>query len=138
MIRLRQLVTGVAMNWLAVLVGILSSFFLSPYVVNSLGATGYGVWVLATSTVIYLGLLDLGLRGAVTHFIARHHAQGDHELASRSFSTVFQIRALISVVVIAVAILLAVYITSFLLIPADYTSAARWTVVTVGLSTAAT
>jgi O-antigen/teichoic acid export membrane protein len=138
MIRLRQLVTGVAMNWLAVLVGILSSFFLSPFVVRSLGATGYGVWVLATSTVIYLGLLDLGLRGAVTHFIARHHAQGDHELASRSFSTVFQIRALISVVVIAVAILLAVYITCFLLIPADYPAAARWTVVTVGLSTAAT
>jgi O-antigen/teichoic acid export membrane protein len=137
-IRLRQLAGGVAMNWLAVIATIVSTFLLSPFIVRSLGDTGYGVWVLVTSTIAYLGLLDLGLRGAVTHFLARHHATGDHDLASRSFSTVFQVRLTMGAVTVLATAVIALWIDSMFRIPAEYVAAARWSAVLVGASFAVT
>src|SRR5258708_17822696 len=54
------------------------AFFLAPYVVWHLGNSAYGVWCLIVSLTGYLGLFDLGLRGAVTRYVARFHAQSTH------------------------------------------------------------
>ena len=64
-----------------------ASFFLSPFIVHRLGNETYGTWALLVSLVGYLGLLDLGVRGAVTRFIANTHASGDHDASSRYAST---------------------------------------------------
>jgi O-antigen/teichoic acid export membrane protein len=42
---------------------------------------------LLVSLVGYLGLLDLGVRGAVTRYVARFHRVGQHESAGRLAST---------------------------------------------------
>ncbi len=42
------------------------AFFLTPFVVNSLGSTAYGIWVLLMSLTGYYGLLDLGVSAALT------------------------------------------------------------------------
>ena len=136
--RLRQLASGVAMNWAATVAAILSTFILSPFVVRRLGDTGYGVWVLVTSTIAYLGLLDLGLRGAVIHFVARHHATGEHDLASQSFSTAFQVRLAMTGVALVATAILAAFIDRFFQIPGGFVSAARWSAVAVGMGLAAT
>ena len=39
--------------------------------VHHLGNTEYGMWTLLGSIVGYLGLLDFGVRGAVTWYVAR-------------------------------------------------------------------
>ena len=69
-------------SWGAFLYVAAIGFFLSPIVVNSLGTTSYGVWSLLVTVVGYLGLLDFGVRGAVTRYIAHHHAAADHESSS--------------------------------------------------------
>ena len=66
---------NLAINWFSLIAGLVVMFFLSPFVVHSLGNNAYGIWVLLGSLVGYLGLLDLGVRAAVTRFIARFHAQ---------------------------------------------------------------
>ena len=38
--------------------------------------------MLIASVTTYMGLLDLGIRGAVTRFVSRDHARGNHEAAS--------------------------------------------------------
>ena len=58
------------------------SFFLSPFIVRHLGGTAYGVWSLLVALVGYLGLLDFGVRGAVTRFVANYHAVGDAQGSS--------------------------------------------------------
>ena len=68
-----------AANWSAFLFVAIVSFFLSPFVVHHLGGTAYGVWSLLAALVGYLGLLDFGVRGAVTRYVAHHHAVGDNE-----------------------------------------------------------
>src|SRR5450755_2807636 len=66
MARARVIVQNVLSNWLALAVTTVVGFFLSPFVVHRLGNLAYGVWVIIGSLVSYMGLLDLGLRGAVT------------------------------------------------------------------------
>ncbi|HEV2990940.1 MAG TPA: oligosaccharide flippase family protein, partial [Candidatus Angelobacter sp.] len=72
-------VRNVISNWGSYVIAMGVNFFLSPYVVNHLGNVTYGVWTLLLSLTGYLGLLDLGVRGAVTRYVARFHTETDHK-----------------------------------------------------------
>jgi len=74
-------------NWLTYLGSGAVSFFLSPFLVRHLGNSAYGVWILLVSLTGYLGFLDLGIRGAVTRYIAKFHSEGDHDRLSRIVSS---------------------------------------------------
>jgi O-antigen/teichoic acid export membrane protein len=76
-------IRNVLSNWSVFLFSAVANFFVAPFIVHSLGDSGYGAWVLLGSLVGYLGLLDLGVRGAVMRFVSRLHAAGDHEGAGR-------------------------------------------------------
>src|SRR5438309_440959 len=105
--RLRQIASNVLSNWVALAVTTLVGFFLAPFVVHRLGNVTYGVWVLISSLVSYMSLLDLGMRGAVTRFVSKGAAQQNVEEANRAVSGALWIRLWISVALITVAGLLA-------------------------------
>ncbi len=97
-------VRNVVSNWGGFLFSALVSFFLGPYVLGKLGTTTYGIWALIGSLVGYFGLLDLGVRSAVTKFVASYHSAGDHESASDIKSAAllaFTIAGLVAIVVAA-------------------------------------
>src|SRR5260370_7641972 len=73
---------GVFSNWTALAINFGVAFVLSPFVVHHLGVVAYGVWTLVVATTSYMGLLDLGLRGAVIRFVSRHHALVNHPQSS--------------------------------------------------------
>jgi O-antigen/teichoic acid export membrane protein len=77
-----RFVRNVVSNWGAFLFSAVISFFLGPYILGKLGTTTYGIWALIGSLVGYFGLLDLGVRSAVTKFISAYHSAGNHEGAS--------------------------------------------------------
>ena len=82
-----RVLRNVFSNWAATaFMGVLG-FVMSPIVVRGLGDAAYGSWVLLNSLVGYLGLLDLGVRSAVTRYIARSYATGDDETARGITST---------------------------------------------------
>jgi O-antigen/teichoic acid export membrane protein len=55
------------------------AFFLTPFVVRTLGDAGYGFWVVLTSFVGYAGILELGVQPAVVKLVARHRGGQDPE-----------------------------------------------------------
>jgi len=69
------------------------AFFLSPYIVRSLGDARYGAWSLVAEIVGYYSLLDLGLRNAVTFFVANYAAKGEHERLGSSIASAFWVLA---------------------------------------------
>ena len=103
----RRAVRGVAMNWLALGFSLCVAFFLSPFVVHRLGNAAYGVWTLVVSLISFLGLLDLGLRAAVTRYVSRHHAQDDHSNANRVISAALWLRFWIGLSAILIGMILA-------------------------------
>jgi len=131
-----RVVRNVFSNWGSYAVAMGVNFFLSPYVVHHLGNTGYGVWTLILSLTGYLGLLDLGIRGAVTRYIAKFHTQGDHSNASQMASSAMVIFGTAGIIAIAASFIFALYVIHRFPIPVQYLIAARVVVMLTGLSVA--
>lgn len=125
-------------NWIAFLFVAIVSFFLSPYVVHHLGGTAYGVWSLLVALIGYLGLLDFGVRGAVTRYVAHHHAIGEDEKCSSIVSAALVLFGILGIL----AILLSggfAYLSPFLFnIPATLVEDSRIVLLLGGLTIATT
>ncbi len=136
--RPKRIAQNILSNWLALAVTTVAGFFLSPYVVHHLGNLTYGVWVIIGSLVSYMGLLDLGLRGAVTRFVSKGVAQNDHEESSQAVSGALWIRLWISLAIIAAGLVLSVVLHHIFVIPPELQQAARIavlvTAITVGIN----
>lgn len=126
------------LNWSTLAFSLAVAFFVSPFLVHRLGSVGYGIWTLVNSMVSYMALLDLGLRGTVTRFVSRYHAQGAHEDSSKAVSAVFWLRLWTAVVILTGTALLSTLAPRLLRIPPELQFSARWAVVMVGISLAVT
>src|SRR5690606_41781598 len=100
-------------------------FFLTPFVVRRLGSGAYGVWTYLVSASAFMALLDLGLRGTVTRFVARDYARGDHDTVNVLVSTIFWFRAILSFVAFAAGAACADMIVSSLEMPESLYSDSR-------------
>lgn len=123
-------------NWSAFLFAALVSFFLSPFVVHRLGDSAYGIWVLLGSFVGYLGLLDFGVRGAVTRFVAASHARLDHREASVIVAAALKLFGLLSALAIVLAAVLAIVMGDLFNIPPALLPESRLVVFLGGLTVA--
>ena len=127
---------GVISNWGAFVFSAVVSFFLSPFVVRSLGETQYGAWVLLGSMVGHLGLLDVGVRAAVTRYIARFHSSGEHEDARRLYSSALHLFAGLGGAAIALAGLMAVLVGHAFHVPHELVGVARIVTIVGGVGIA--
>ena len=132
-----RIARNVLSNWGAFGFGVAVNFFLSPFVVHSLGDTAFGVWVLIVSLTSYLSFMDLGVRNATTRFVAKFHALGDHDSASRTVSSALAIFSSSGALAILLAILAALFAVPWFNIPADFRSVARIAFFLGGLNIAA-
>jgi O-antigen/teichoic acid export membrane protein len=131
-----RIVGNVISNWGAYALAMGVNFFLSPYVVRHIGNTGYGVWTLILSLTGYLGLLDLGVRGAVTRYVAKFHTEAAHDRTSNVASSAMLIFSAVGMVAILASLLLAAFVVGRLQIPPQYLDAARLVLVIIGLNIA--
>lgn len=127
---------NVLSNWGGYILTAAISFVLSPFIVHSLGDVSYGIWVLLGSLVGYLGLLDLGVRGAVTRYIAKFHTRGDHLEATRVASSALVIFSLMGLLAVALSGILAVFIAQVFQIPAELVTVTRIVVILGGMNMA--
>jgi len=124
-------------NWGSYVIAMGVNFFLSPYVVRKLGTTGYGVWTLILALTGYLGLLDLGVRGAVTRYVAKFHTQIKHDRSSHVASSAMVIFSTAGLLAILASAIMAGFVIEHLDIPRQYYFAARLVLIVIGLNVAA-
>ena len=134
----KRLAINVGMNWAAMAVNMVVPFFLTPFVVRHLGAVGYGVWILAVSTVSYLNLLDLGLRSAVIRFVSKAQAKGSAGEAASAIHAALWFRLIIASGVAIISLVLAAEVPHLFNIPADLMRAAQITTLLCALGVAVT
>ncbi len=124
---------NVMMNWAAMAVSMVVPFFLTPFVVRHLGATAYGIWILAVSTVSYLNLLDFGLRSAVIRFVSKATAQHKPDEATSAIGAALWFRLIIAAGVALLSVGLAFAFPHMFKVPRDLQSAAQITVLLCAL-----
>lgn len=116
---------NVLANWCGYFFSILITFFVSPFVVHHLGDSAYGIWILLVSLTGYLGLLDLGVRGAVTRYVAKFHAQSNHKESGQIASAALSVFLLTGAVAVSIAIGAALFAPSVFHIPEQYRQITR-------------
>lgn len=136
MASLRRVVSGVFGNWAAMATSLLVGFFLAPFLVSRLGSEEYGVWVIVGSLASYMGLLDFGLRSAVTRFVARDFVRGDHEDSARVVSTALASRMIFGLLALVIAGNAAWLAPRLMHLPTATVSAARIAIALLGINVA--
>src|SRR5262245_23303282 len=85
----RVIVRNAVSNWVGFAVQVAVAFFLTPFILDALGASRYGIWALIVSLTGYYGLLDLGFRAGLTQYLTRYLATRNFDQMNRSASTGF-------------------------------------------------
>jgi len=127
---------SVLSNWATYFLSGAVSFFLSPFIVRHLGNSAYGVWVLLVSMTGYLGFLDLGIRGAVTRYVAKFHSERDHEKSSRTVSSACALFLAAGAIAIVTSVIFSIWALPRFKIPPSYLKAAQLVVLLAGLNVA--
>jgi len=112
------------------------AFYLSPFLVHSLGTTKYGLWVLFGQAVSYMGLMELGIRTAVTAFIAKHHVKQDQTSLNSTIATALQLCLLLATLVVLLTLIIGLFVTRIFHIAPDLASEARQVFIIIGLTLA--
>jgi O-antigen/teichoic acid export membrane protein len=92
-------------NWTGLFLGIVISFFLSPYVVNKLGDAYYGLWAVLMQFTGYLNLLDFGVREAVIRNASRANAKHAERKLNRVYTVSLGLYSCIGVLCVLVSLI---------------------------------
>lgn len=100
-------------------IAIIISFYMMPFMIHKLGDTWYGLWTIAISLIGYYHLLDLGLASAVTRFIALHLARNEPERVNDVITTSVVIYSLLGTAIIALTAIVSLFADAFVSSKAD-------------------
>jgi O-antigen/teichoic acid export membrane protein len=105
-----NLLTGTLTRYVLLFVNIAIGIFLMPFTMKHLGASQYGLWMLAASMTAYLQLLDLGYGNGLVRQLTQADARGDEDAMNAALSTFLVVYSGIAVVAMSVVVLLSTFI----------------------------
>lgn len=133
----RGVARSILSNWATFIFAAGVNFVLSPFIVQSLGKTQYGAWALLGAMVGHLGLLDIGVRAAVTRYMASFHTAAEHAKATRMYSAALRIFSYAGLVALVVSAILSLLIGRVFNVPPELFHVARVVLVLGGLNVGA-
>ena len=101
-----QVLRGTLANYGARFIGIATWFFITPEVLRALGEAGFGLWVLAAALIGYGSLLDLGIGGAITKFVAEYRARSEDARIKELIGSALLIDSCVGIAVAVVTLVL--------------------------------
>ena len=132
----KKLLKNILANQMGFLVSVVVTFFLSPFVVHSLGDVRYGVWALIVSLTGNYGLLTFGIQGAMTRYIAHAAATDDRERVNEYFNSAMLFLLSSATLVIVIGLCVALLIEHIFVLPVDLIREAKWACILVTFSVA--
>lgn len=101
---------------------IIIAFIMSPFLVNTLGDTKYGIWTIAVSFTGYMSLLDFGISSAVNKYVSQYNGMRDQRSINAVISTSMVLFCAMGAVIILLSPFMAELIVSFINIEESLTS----------------
>lgn len=122
----KQLVINMSASFVAYGVSLFISFFLSPYIVRTIGVEANGFVGLANNFVSYAGIITIALNSLAGRFITISLTRGDEEAANRYFTSVFFANLVIALVLGLIGGIIIVFLDQLINIPAALLTDVRW------------
>jgi O-antigen/teichoic acid export membrane protein len=133
----RKVLQGSASNMVRVLLSLMVSLVLPPFLVHRMAPAEYSAWVLILQLSAYVNLLDFGLQTAIGKFVAEYEASGDHAASHGVVSTSFTILGgAATIACAAIAVMVWSVPRLFHQMPAALVPEVRFALLAVGLSSA--
>ncbi len=76
--KINQVRAGALVSYITIFFNIISGFLYTPWLINRLGQSDYGLYQLIISVMTYF-VLDLGMGAAITRFISRYRVNNEDE-----------------------------------------------------------
>lgn len=115
-------VKSVLFNYVGYLFHAVLSIVATPIIIHTLGNAQYGIWSLVVSMTGYYGLLNFGVRSALTKYLAEYHAKDQKNEMNRLICSSLVFFSAIAVVIFSLSIFVSYKFESFFLggdIPLD-------------------
>ena len=133
----RKVLQGSASNLVRVLLSMLVSLVLPPFMVHRMAPVEYSAWVLILQLSAYVNLLDFGLQTAIGKFVAEFHASGDRNASHGLVSTSFTILAGAAMIALVAVIVMSWFVPRlFHQMPTALMPEVRIALLAVGFSSA--
>lgn len=129
----RTVVLNVLSNYIGKFVSTGAWFVLTPFILAHLEEEIYGLWVLVGSLVAYGTLLEFGIAGAVTKYVAEYRTRNDGREMSYLVTTAFLLYCFLGLVVVLLSVGLAFVFPLLFNVSAENTTLAFWLVCLAGL-----
>ena len=101
-----QFKKGLFFNYLNTAIGFVIMLVVVPMALRSLGEEGWGLYELIGSLVGYLHMLEFGMSGTITRYVAKFHAENDKERCDRFMGMVLKLYLGISILTLLVGAVL--------------------------------
>lgn len=108
-------------------------FVLTPFILGELGVSLYGLWALVGSVVAYVFLLDVGINGAVTKYVAQYRAMEQGEMARTIIATALWTNTGLGLLAILMSVLFAPFFTDIFNIAPSQQQTATWLFLLAGI-----
>lgn len=129
----RTVVLNVLSNYAGKFISTGAWFILTPFILAQLQDEIYGLWVLVGSLVAYGTLLEFGIAGAVTKYVAEYRTRKDGKMMSHLVTTAFALYCVLGLIVIVLSIGLAFVFPALFNVSEDNMTLAFWLVCLSGL-----
>ena len=131
----RIYVRSLMANWFGFGANLVVLFFLTPFVVRSLGSAAYGVWSLLMMVTGYLGLVEVGVRASTGRYINYYLGRRQPEKVSDVVNTSLAFYAGVGVLALAIAALLGAFLGEvFPKVPPEFVVKAKWVLLLCALN----
>ena len=101
-------------------------FFLSPFVIHTLGNVQYGIWSLLTVLTGYMGILDLGVRASTGRHVTLYIGKKDHKSVDETIRTSLAFFSAIGILIVAIGVAMGwLFPNAFSSVPIEYHALVR-------------
>lgn len=105
--KLNQIKAGVIINYVTVALGVVVSLIYTPFMIDQMGLSEYGLYTTALAVVSNLSLLNMGMNSTYTRFYARKKKENDEEGIRRLNGMVLTIYCVMAVLALVIGGFLA-------------------------------
>lgn len=115
----------VAFNWSGFIGNAVYAFFMTPFIIRSLGDTSYGLWNLVAACFGYMALLDFGIQTSVNRYVAKYRGIGDLNGINGIYTNAMALYSCIGFIAVIIGLGLAVNVERLFVIPSGKVLAVR-------------
>lgn len=105
----RRLFLNTGSNLLVMLLKLTITFIMTPILVTNLGSYDYGLWEMLGAIVGYMGLLDLGIKPAISRFAAKYKAEKGADNLRFLYSSAFLFMGVIGLLIMSFFMLWGIF-----------------------------